>query len=74
MLLLTLVTSSRCFALARAWAAAAANAMAVRSLGVGKGGEDGGRALLLVEERVEERRGRLVGLLRKPSHRATEQL
>ena len=44
MLLLTLVTSSGCFALARAGTATAADAVAVRSLGIGEGGENRGES------------------------------
>lgn len=72
MLLLTLVTSSRCLALARAGTTTAADNVVVCSLGVGKGGENRRRALLLVQERVEEGRNRLVGWLREASHRRGE--
>lgn len=65
MRLLTLMTSPGRLSLAGTGTAAAADAVVVGSLCVGEGGEDGSRALLLVQEGVQEGRDGLVGLLRE---------
>jgi hypothetical protein len=62
MLFLTLMTASGCLSLATGRSTTASNLLVICALGVGQGGENGCRALL-VDERIQEWRKRLVGLL-----------